>query len=89
MHLLDNPRWMRPPQRVAAVLWLSFLTAAAATGVFFSAIDPMALQPCVPFPPVSRLGAYTIGFFLFWALTASSALLAVLFVYPESHTRER
>lgn len=53
-----------------------------ATGVFFSAIDPMELQYCVSFPKVSRMGAYTVGFFLFWLLTGSSCLLALFFVYP-------
>ena len=69
-------------QRVATILWLSFLMAGVATGVFFSAIDPLELKYCVDFPEVSRITAYSIGFFLFWLLTASSSLLAVFFVYP-------
>ena len=69
-------------QRIIAVLWLSFLMAIIATGVFFSTIDPLELKYCVDFPEVSRMGAYTIGFFLFWLLTASSSLLAVFFTYP-------
>lgn len=68
--------------RIIAVLWLSFLMAGAATGVFFSAIDPMELRNCVDFPEVNRTAAYSIGFFLFWLLTASSSLLAVFFTYP-------
>lgn len=83
MRLLAPTRWMPPPARVGAVLWLSFLMAGAATGVFFSAIDPLELKYCVSFPEVGRTGAYTIGFFLFWLLTASSGLLAVAFTYPE------
>lgn len=82
MPLLEQTRWMPPPQRVAAVLWITFLLAVTATGVFFSLIDPMDLKYCVPFPEVSRMAAYTIGFFMFWALTAVTALLAVFFVYP-------
>ena len=69
-------------QRTITVLWLSFLTAIAATGVFFSTIDPLELKYCVDFPEVSRIGAYTIGFFLFWLLTGASSLLAVFFTYP-------
>jgi len=68
--------------RVITVLWLSFLMAAAATGVFFSSIDPLELKYCIDYPEVSRTAAYTIGFFLFWLLTASSSLLAVFFTYP-------
>ena len=69
-------------QRVITVLWLSFLMAGIATGAFFATIDPLELKYCVDFPEVSRTTAYSIGFFLFWLLTASSSLLAVFFVYP-------
>lgn len=69
-------------QRVITVLWLSFLMAGVATGVFFSAIDPLELKYCVDFPEASRATAYSIGFLLFWLLTASSSLFAVFFVYP-------
>ena len=69
-------------QRVITALWLSFLMAGVAAGVFFSAIDPLELKYCVDFPEASRTTAYSIGFLLFWLLTASSSLLAVFFVYP-------
>lgn len=75
-------RWMPVPARFGAVMWLSFLLAAVATGIFFSAIDPEELRFCVSFPEVSRTGAYTIGFFLFWLLTAASGVLSVAFTYP-------
>ncbi len=82
MPLWDKTGWIPVPQRIAAVLWITFLTAGVATGAFFSAIDPLELKYCVSFPEVSRTAAYTIGFLLFWALSASSALIAVFFVYP-------
>ena len=75
--------------RVAAVLWLSFLMAGAATGAFFSVLDPMELKYCVPFPEVSRTAAYSIGFLLFWLLTASSSLLSVFFVYPTKDVEQQ
>lgn len=71
-------------QRIIVILWLSFVMAGIATGVFFAAIDPDALSPCVTFPEVSRSGAYTIGFLLFWLLTASSSLLTSYFLYSKS-----
>jgi len=86
MELLAKTRWMPVPQRFGAVLWLSFLMATAATGVFFSILDPDDLRYCVPFPEVSRMAAYTIGFFLFWLLTAVSGVLAVTFTYPPPPT---
>lgn len=73
---------MSVTQRIVSVLWLSFLMAGIATGCLFSLIDPFELKYCIDFPDLSRTGAYSIGFFLFWLLTASSSLLAVFFIYP-------
>jgi len=66
--------------KMIVILWLSFVMAGIATGVFFSAIDPDALRSCVTFPEVSRMGAYTIGFLLFWLLAAVSSLLTSYFL---------
>lgn len=89
MKLLDDAKWWPPPQRAAASLWISFLLAAMATGAFFSAIDPLELKFCVDFPEVSRTGAYTIGFLLFWLLTGASSLVTVFFVYPADHSTKQ
>lgn len=69
-------------QQVIAVLWPAFLVAAAATVVFFTAFDPHDLLAGRGGPEVSRLGAYTIGFFLFWMLTSLSSLLTCYFQRP-------
>ena len=69
-------------QRIIASLWLSFLMAGIATGVFFSAIDPLELKYCVDFPEVSRTAAYSIGFFLFWLLTSVTCALTCYFQRP-------
>ena len=82
MPVWDKTGTIPRTQRVIAALWLSFLMAGIATGVFFSAIDPLELKYCVDFPEVSRTAAYSIGFFLFWLLTASSCLLTLFFLYP-------
>jgi len=74
-------------QRIATVLWLSFLMAGIATGFFFSVIDPLELKYCVDFPEVSRTAAYSIGFILFWLLTSTSSLLAAFFIYPTKETK--
>lgn len=73
---------MSVAHRVGTVLWLSFLMAGIATGFFFSVIDPYELRYCVDFPEISRTGAYTVGFFLFWLLTSVTGLLSALFIYP-------
>lgn len=70
-------------QQVATILWLSFLMAGAATGVFFSLVDPIEVGACISMPEVSRTGAYSIGFFLFWLLTAGTSLFTQLFLGVE------
>jgi hypothetical protein len=80
--LMEDIGYVPGPYRLIAVLWLSFLMAGMATTVFFAAIDPLELKACVDFPEVSRTAAYTIGFLLFWLLTASSSLLCLFFLYP-------
>tara|TARA_B100001964_G_scaffold242749_1_gene318490 strand:- start:1566 stop:1874 length:309 start_codon:yes stop_codon:yes gene_type:complete len=69
-------------QRVIAVLWPSFLMAGAATIIFFAIFDPYDLLAPTWFPNLSRLSAYGVGFFLFWALTATSCLLTCYFQRP-------
>jgi hypothetical protein len=67
-------------QRVSAVLWPSFLFASAATVVFFALIDPIAMLDCQGAPPLSRTGAYSLGFFLFWLLTAGASASTLYFL---------
>ena len=64
-----------------AVLWPSFLMAGIAEGIFFSLINPQELYllgQAVDYPPIA---SYTIGFFAFWALCASSSLLTSYLLY--------
>ena len=69
-------------QRVIAVLWPSFLTAGIATGLFFTVFDPEELLILTGHTTVSRMGAYSIGFFLFWLLTAVTCALTCYFQRP-------
>ena len=69
-------------QRIVAVVWPSFLLAGLATGLFFSGFDPKVLLMDTAYADMSRLGAYTIGFFLFWTLTLSTCLLTCYFQRP-------
>lgn len=79
---------MPPVQRAVAVLWPSFLMAGVATVVFFTAFDPRQLALVAGVGgSVSRLGFYTIGFFLFWLLTLSSSVLTCYFQRPCPATR--
>ena len=69
-------------QRVIAVAWPSFLTAGVATILFFTAFDPQVLLADTDYADVSRLGAYSIGFFLFWLLTSTTCILTCYFLRP-------
>jgi hypothetical protein len=69
-------------QQIIAILWPSFITAGVATAIFFTAFDPADILADVGQPEMTRLHAYSIGFFLFWALTASSSLLTCYFQKP-------
>ncbi|ALU90371.1 hypothetical protein Hrubri_3210 [Herbaspirillum rubrisubalbicans M1] len=68
---------MRKQQRnVAIVVWVAFLMAIAAEGVFFSLFNPEELAMASG-RDWEALGAYTIGFFCFWGSFAVCGLLAV------------
>jgi len=69
-------------QRVTAVLWPSFLTAGLATVLFFVFFDPQDLAVLLGKAESSRIGVYTIGFFLFWLLTMTACLLTCYFQRP-------
>ena len=67
------------PQKIMLVLWPSFLVAAGAVGVFFSLFDPQEFWLFGEHLDISRLGAYSIGFFGFGGVgIAASALTAFL-----------
>ena len=69
-------------QKIVAIFWPSFLTAGVATILFFTAFDPQLLMQVSGYGHVSRLGGYTVGFFLFWLLTASTCALTCYFQKP-------
>ncbi len=72
-------------QQYVSVLWPSFILAGMATIATFTAFDPQEIGTCMGVGEVSRLGAYTVGFFLLWLLTLCSSLLTVYFQRP-THT---
>lgn len=69
-----------PPmvQRIIAVLWPSFLVSGVADVLFFTAFDPFDFVPI----DISRIGAYSIGFFLFWLMCIVSSSLTLYFNMP-------
>ena len=57
------------------VMWPAFLGAAAATGVFFSAVDPLQVDLVGIHLDDDRLATYTLGFLMFWVLFSLSGSL--------------
>lgn len=82
---INQNNYLSKYKRIIVIFWLSYIMAGIATGVFFSAIDPDALKFCVNFPEISRMGAYSIGFLLFWLLTSSTCLLADFILNPKKN----
>jgi hypothetical protein len=66
-------------QRVVGILWPSFITAGIATILFFTAFDPDIIF--VDYD-ITRLGAYSIGFFIFWLFGIVTAMLTCFFMRP-------
>jgi hypothetical protein len=69
-------------QQIVSVMWPSFITASAATIIFFSLFDPTELGLLAGFPELTRIGGYTIGFFAFWLLTSISCAMTCYFRRP-------
>jgi len=65
-------------KRLGWILWPAFLIASVADGIVFSMFDPRDMHVFGAPVELSRIGFYTIGFFLFWALGAASSALTCL-----------
>lgn len=76
------PKTKRHIERIALVLWPSFIVGGIGTAVFFSLFDPETLPFSTVGIPFSegqladdRVLVYSIGFFIFWAFAAASSWL--------------
>lgn len=64
-------QWGRNKQAVYTVVWISFLSAAIATMVFFAVFDPVELGTIIDEDmEFSSDAGYAAGFFFFWVLCA-------------------
>ena len=73
-------QWSRNSQAIAIGVWISFLSAAIGTMVFFALFDPVDLTGIFGNDiDIGREAGYAAGFFFFWVLSAlSSAVTAWL-----------
>ena len=69
-------------ERIALVLWPSFIVGGIGTVCFFSLFDPQTLPFSATVLPFSesqladdRMLVYSIGFFIFWMFAAASSWL--------------
>ncbi len=76
-------------QRVVAIFWPAFIMAGIATVLFSTLFDPAVIF--IDYD-ISRLGSYTVTFFLFWVFGAATAVATCYFLKPcetINKTRER
>lgn len=63
----DSGQWSRDTQKIAVLTWISFLTAAVFTMLFFAFIDPLVLLDVLNIDGLeSRNSGYAIGFLAFF-----------------------
>lgn len=64
-------QWSRNKQAVFTVVWISFLSAAIGTMVFFALFDPVDLSGIFDESlDIGRDAGYAVGFLFFWVLCA-------------------
>jgi hypothetical protein len=70
-------------QRLMWIVWPAFLVAGILDALVFTFVDPQDLRWFGQPVALSRLGVYTVGFFLFWLIAMiSSALTTLLSMSP-------
>jgi len=65
-------------RRLIWILWPSFLVAGMAEAVFFTFFDPGELIVFGETLAAGRMAVYSLGFFLFWLISATSSALTCL-----------
>lgn len=73
-------QWSRNRQAIAIVVWISFLSAAIGTMLFFALFDPVDLTGIFDEDlNIGREAGYAAGFFFFWLMSGlASAVTAWL-----------
>jgi len=85
-------QWSRDKQAVFTVVWISFLSAAIGTMVFFALFDPVDLSGIFDAElDIGRDAGYAAGFFFFWILCAlcSSVTAYLVRTAPKRDAKHR
>lgn len=80
-NVVHESRLQRVGRVVMQVLWPAFLMAIVAEGILFSMIDPRELRIVADWLRESRVAAYTVAFFVLWALFAGSSGITYLLAH--------
>jgi len=59
-----------------SILWPSFIAAGVGIGVIFTLVDPMELVVLGEQVHASRTAAYSLGFFILWAIAATASAMS-------------
>lgn len=70
--------------KLVSIFWPSFVTAIFGEMVFFALINPQELYLMGQPVHWSPMAVYSVGFMMFWGLTALTVALMVLFQKPAS-----
>jgi len=74
-------------RQIVGVLWPSFLVACAMEMLVFALVDPVSVYCGADALHLSRQGAYTTAFFVFWLMAAASSACTVLLAAPPDAER--
>ena len=74
-------------QRVMWIAWPAFLVAGVLEMLVFAVLDPMAVPWLTEGFQLSRMGLYTLAFFVFWMVTALASAMSVFLAYPIQRQR--
>lgn len=64
------------------ILWPSFIVAGVAESLFFTVFDPQELVVFGETLEWSRTAVYSVGFFVFWAMTSASSAMTCFLQKP-------
>lgn len=72
-------------RKIMCIAWPAFLSACALELVVFALVDPHDLQWAGRPLDLSRQAIYTLGFFVFWAISLGASALTALLGLPPAH----
>ena len=70
------------------VLWPSFIAAAIGVGILFTFVDPTELIVLGHPLHVGRTAAYTLGFFILWAICSAASALSCFLQATSQQTKD-